>query len=399
MSEQITVSLVYRNYKPLHSMYVSIVRTPPQGVKMIAPAPKSKLGQDSILFKIYRKFGRNRLVQTMIKHVDKWLFSKPAGSAGDSVDLYHYINMVPDKRPGKPYVVEFEHVGALFSFVFDERRERAVKTGLKDGACRAIICSSQAAKKTLRELFGDDYESVADKVSVIYPALDRDTRSLESPDDLAKKKSLRLLFVGNDAYRKGLEEILSALRKTPEARRKNFELTVVSGDAGPVIDKYPDIKKIVRLLPPTYSKRQIINDFYRKSDLFILLTKQDTFGFAALDAMSCGVPVIATKQFAMPEIVRDGQDGILLNLSRSVLDEEVYYSQDLAKQVNRSNIDEELVAQFTRTLVELDQDRGRIKTMGKNALQAFRPAGRFSVETRNRQLLRIYKSAVNGKIG
>lgn len=380
-------------------MYVSIVRTPPKGVKVIAPEPKSKLGQDSILFKMYRKFGRNRLAQTMIKHVDKWLFSKPAGSANEAVDLYHYINMVPDKRPDKPYVVEFEHVGALFSFVFDERRERTVKTGLKDSTCRAIICSSQAAKNTLRELFGDDYESVADKVSVIYPALDRDIQKLESPVGLAKKKTLRLLFVGNDAYRKGLEETLLALRRLPEAQRKNFELTVVSGDAGPVVDEYPDIKNIVRLLPPTYSKQQIINDFYRKSDVFILLTKQDTFGFAALDAMSCGIPVIATKQFAMPEIVRDGQDGILLNLSRSVLDEGVYYNQDLANQVNRSNVDEGLVGEFTKTLVGLDQDRGRIVTMGKNALQAFRPTGRFSVETRNKQLLQVYKSAVNGKIG
>jgi glycosyltransferase involved in cell wall biosynthesis len=395
MAGKLTVSLVYRNYKPLHSAYVSLIRTPPAGVQIIAPEPKSGLGQGSLLFKMYRKFGRNRLAQTIIKYVDSWFFSKPSGLEDQTIDLYHYINMVPNETLDKPYVIELEHAGALFSFVFDKRREQTVKAGLKHAGCRAIICSSHAAERTLKELFNDDYDSISRKVHVVYPAIDRELGKLEIPTGLAAGKSLRLLFVGNDAYRKGLEEVLLALQSLGET---NFKLTVISSDAGPIVNKYPALKNVVELLPSRYSKQQIIKDFYSKSDLLLLLTKQDTFGFAALDAMSSGVPVLATKQFALPEIVTDGRDGVLLSLTRSVLDEGVYYSPELAKQVNQSNVDEKVAKELIGVLADLDQNRQKIVDMGKQALNKFKTGGRFSVQTRNKQLMKIYQAAVNGKI-
>jgi glycosyltransferase involved in cell wall biosynthesis len=398
MTKKLTVSLVYRNYKPLHSMYVSIVRTPPAGITVIAPKPKSGLGQNSLPFKMYRKFGRNRLIQTVVKHVDSWAFSRATDSSVHEADIYHYINMVPEKPPGKPFVVEFEHAGALFSFVFDRRREQTVKTGLKRNTCRAIICSSEAAKKTLKELFGDDYAAISGKVHVVYPAIDRDIKSLEVPAGLGKSRSLRLLFVGNDSYRKGMEETLLALKKLKKPIKDRVSLTVVSADAGPIIGKYPEIKDMVTLLPPNYSKQEIINDFYKKSDLLLLLTKQDTFGFAALDALSSGVPVLTTRQFALPEIVTGGKDGILLNLSRSVLDEGIYYSPELAKQVNSSNVDDKLVDEIVAVLTRLEKDRQKVAEMGAKALDKFKPAGRFSVDNHNAKLSEIYQTAVNGKI-
>ena len=156
---------------------------------------------------------------------------------------------------------------------------------------------------------------------------------------------------------------------------------------------------MVRLLPPRYSKQQIISEFYSKSDILLLLTKQDTFGFVAIDSLSSGVPVIATKQFALPEIVTDGQDGILLDLTRSVLDEGVYYRPELAKQVNQSDIDNKLVKELIVALTDLERDRQKIISMGRQALDKFKPSGRFSVNTRNQQLAKIYRSAVDGKIG
>ncbi len=47
------------------------------------------------------------------------------------------------------------------------------------------------------------------------------------------------------------------------------------------------------------------------SDLFLLPTDTESFGLAALEAMSCGVPVIATKTGGIPEVVSDEVDGFL----------------------------------------------------------------------------------------
>lgn len=50
------------------------------------------------------------------------------------------------------------------------------------------------------------------------------------------------------------------------------------------------------------------------ADLFLLPSNSESFGLAALEAMSCGVPVIGTKTGGLPEVVIDGETGYLSNL-------------------------------------------------------------------------------------
>jgi len=48
------------------------------------------------------------------------------------------------------------------------------------------------------------------------------------------------------------------------------------------------------------------------ADLLLLPSEQESFGLVALEAMSCGVPVIGTRVGGLPEVVIDGQTGFLL---------------------------------------------------------------------------------------
>ena len=47
------------------------------------------------------------------------------------------------------------------------------------------------------------------------------------------------------------------------------------------------------------------------ADLFLLPSETESFGLAALEALSCEVPVIATRVGGLPEVVRDGENGFL----------------------------------------------------------------------------------------
>jgi N-acetyl-alpha-D-glucosaminyl L-malate synthase BshA len=48
-----------------------------------------------------------------------------------------------------------------------------------------------------------------------------------------------------------------------------------------------------------------------EADLFLLPSEIESFGLAALEAMSCGVPVIASRVGGVPEVVIDGETGLL----------------------------------------------------------------------------------------
>lgn len=47
------------------------------------------------------------------------------------------------------------------------------------------------------------------------------------------------------------------------------------------------------------------------ADAFLLPSAQESFGLAALEAMSCGVPVIASRVGGLPEVITDGVSGFL----------------------------------------------------------------------------------------
>jgi len=58
-------------------------------------------------------------------------------------------------------------------------------------------------------------------------------------------------------------------------------------------------------------ERTDLPNVLRDADLFLLPSESESFGLAALEAMSCGVPVIASRVGGVPEVVVDGETGLL----------------------------------------------------------------------------------------
>ena len=54
-----------------------------------------------------------------------------------------------------------------------------------------------------------------------------------------------------------------------------------------------------------------IEDVLAQADLFLLPSETESFGLAALEALSCEVPVIASRIGGLPEVIRDGENGFL----------------------------------------------------------------------------------------
>lgn len=71
-----------------------------------------------------------------------------------------------------------------------------------------------------------------------------------------------------------------------------------------------DICKDVRFL----GKQEKVEEILSIADLFVIPSGSETFGLAALEAMSCGVPVISSNIGGLPELNIQGETGFLCDL-------------------------------------------------------------------------------------
>ncbi len=385
------VRLVYRNYKSLHRIHRSLVDDPPAGVEYLLPKP-SKLVSRFVF--LHRHFRELPLGKSLIRLAEKLFFVRKA--SGDKADLYHYINIIDRDPPNLPYVVDVEHVAGLSNFVPDPGKKPEILRFLQNPNCKAIFCLSNAAKKTLEEYFDDgEYQSIKGKIHVVYPALKpAEAYGYKAKYVYLKNSSdkLQVLFVGNQCYLKGLEELLKAVQTLNQQGGGAIDLTVISADAKEVVDKYalPN----ARLLEPNFSTKEIAEQFFIPADLYILPTKEDTFGMAILDSLSCGTPVVATDQFAIPELVDDKVDGLLMRVPSSLLSKVVIPSKADMDSVTKPNFNKVLYAELAKTLTYCVANRAELAKMAFAGKNKFKSGHQFSIERRNQAIVEVYQTAV-----
>ena len=160
-------------------------------------------------------------------------------------------------------------------------------------------------------------EGVADeRIRVLPPGVDLAAWE-PLPDGRGRHEDkLRLVFVGQDFARKGGDLLVEALRG-PLAR--HFELDIVTSAT---LDVPPGVRMHD---PKPQLNSPYIRDLYARADLFVMPTRAECFGFAFLEALASGLPVIAGDSGAVPEFVDDGETGWLITptadaLQRALMD-------------------------------------------------------------------------------
>lgn len=116
------------------------------------------------------------------------------------------------------------------------------------------------------------------------------------------------LYAGNITMRKGIHRLLKAWKKLDAHRSAELRL---------IGDMFLD-EKFLRDYRGTYTHiprlpRAELQKHYAEASGFIFNAMADGFGYVIAEAMSCGVPVIASYNSGGPDIIEDKRDGLLVN--------------------------------------------------------------------------------------
>jgi len=180
-----------------------------------------------------------------------------------------------------------------------------------------IIAVSNFTKKTLFST----YNVSPSKIEVIPNGINVDEYFFSKDVILKCRKMLGLddsvafLFVGrlNDP-RKNLPHLLKAFRITCRDRRKRLKLVLVGSGNQLKIKKIVyrlGIEKDVLVLG--YVKDSLLRKYYNACDVLVSPSLLEGFGLTILEAMAAGKPVIALNVGAIPELVREGVNGFLID--------------------------------------------------------------------------------------
>jgi len=184
----------------------------------------------------------------------------------------------------------------------------------------ALTAISRAVAAELEQRFRP-----GETVSVIYhgvdPAAFNPDRCERQRKDARRRFGFRneefiVLLIGNDWIKKGLACLIASLAKIGDLP---VSALVVGNDSPePYLDQARrlGIGRSLHFAKATAD----VSQFYAAADLCAAPSLYDPFGLPVLEAMACGLPVIASRAMGASELVADGENGLILEDPRNAGD-------------------------------------------------------------------------------
>jgi len=126
-------------------------------------------------------------------------------------------------------------------------------------------------------------------------------------EELARIDALKVLFLSRLVGIKGIDLFLDSIEKVNSRTKAHF---IIAGHGDIKHLSAMGTKNITRLghVPHEHASR-----LYAQSDIFVLPSYHENCPLSLLEAMSSGVAVIAANVGGVPEIIRNGENGIMIN--------------------------------------------------------------------------------------
>ena len=185
------------------------------------------------------------------------------------------------------------------------------------GSADRIIASSQHEKDAIRRL----YQVPADRIKIIPCGVDLSLFKPLDPKEARRRLGLNgekvVLYVGRIEPIKGLDLLVHSAALIEGAG--TLKVMVVGGDDAQkgdtshvkelaedlgIGDKMEFVGVVDQRLLPLY---------YNAADVCVVPSHYESFSLAALEALACGTPVVASRVGGLPAVIQHGRSGYLLS--------------------------------------------------------------------------------------
>ena len=157
-----------------------------------------------------------------------------------------------------------------------------------------------------------EYGIPSEKLRLIYSGIPKDGMDVDySNFDYYDKNKINLLFVGRFDPPKGVDLLLDAMNNI---KRKDIHLTLI-GDNVVGNDYFIEKKDSENITFLGWLPHDKLAQYYANCDVVVMPSRWEAFGLVAVEAMKYGKAVIASRNGALPEIVRNGETGYLFDIN------------------------------------------------------------------------------------
>jgi glycosyltransferase involved in cell wall biosynthesis len=177
-----------------------------------------------------------------------------------------------------------------------ELAKRSVYSAVFKRAAGFVAWSSWAAQS-----FIEDYGCPEAHVRVIPPGINS---KAFAPGDRSHELP-RLLFVGGDFRRKGGDLLLDVFRRRLRGRAELSLVTKPGVAAEPGVTVHTNVT----------ANSPELHRLYATSDIFVLPTRADCYPLVCMEALAAALPMVATRVGGIPDLVKEGQTGHLVDVN------------------------------------------------------------------------------------
>jgi glycosyltransferase involved in cell wall biosynthesis len=237
---------------------------------------------------------------------------------GGSYDLIYcaHINLLP-VAAAISYVRRVPLLLAIYGIDAWWRPPRRVVAKL---AARAelVISISQITLDRFRSWSGDDERATAVLPNAIraecYGLGAKDQALVQRLGIQGRKVLLTLGRMSSDERYKGFDEVIEVMPRLSGLEPEIVYIAAGDGDDRPRLEaKAQELGVGERVLFAGHVPEAQKSDYYRLADAYVMPSSGEGFGFVVLEALACGIPVVASTVDGTREAVRDGALGAVVD--------------------------------------------------------------------------------------